>query len=212
MGVSHGHDLDELWASAQKNFDLKALDAVLLLESRHVTILDNGNLKTRFHRVVWIGTEVGIEDHADLRIPWNSATSTFTVLALRTWNDNRWWPHESEVSETAVVETLPFALAQADDYTSMRETMLLHDGVELPCIMETIYEIEEQGAAKDGADDIFVFPQDDPVVQVEYWLTVPGGVTPAYRSGKGAPEPETITGADQATTYTWKMENVDRLG
>ena len=212
MGVSHGHDMDGLWARAQKEFDLKAHDAVLLLEGRHVTILDNGNLKTRIHRVVWIGTEVGIEDHADLRIPWNSATSTFTVVAVRTWNDGRWWPDESEVSETAVVETLPFALAQADDYTTMRETMLLHDGVELPCIMETIYEIEQKGAASDGADDLFVFPQSDPALLVEYELTVPATVTPAYRSGNDAPEPETTTGADEATTYTWKMENVTRLG
>jgi len=212
MGVSHGHDLDELWAKAQKQYDLKAHDAVLLLEGRYVSILENGNLRTRVHRVVWIGTEVGIEDHADLRIPWNSATSTFTVVALRTWNDGRWWPDESEVSEIAVVETLPFALAQADDYTSMRETMLLHDGVELPCIMETIYEIEDEGAAKDGADDLWVFYQSDPAVLVEYELTVPAGVTPVFRAGNGAPEPETATGADQKTTYTWRKENTGRLG
>lgn len=211
MGVSQGYDLDALWVKAQKQYDLNAHDAVLLLEGRHVTILDNGNLKTRVHRVVRIGTEMGIEHYADLRISWNSATSTFTVLALRTWNDDRWWPHESEVSETAVVETLPFALAQADDYTSIRETMLLHDGVELPCIMETIYEIEEEGAASDGADDLFVFPQDDPTVLVEYVLTVPSATTPKYRSGNGAPEPEITTGGDKRATYAWKMENIARL-
>jgi hypothetical protein len=212
MGVSHGYDLDELWARAQKNLDLKAHDAVLLLESRRVSILENGNLRTRVHRVVWIGTEAGIDHHADLRIPWNSAASTFTVVALRTWNDDRWWPDESKVSETAVVETLPFALALADDYTSMRETMLLHDGVELPCIMETIYEIEEEGAAKDGADDLFVFPQDDPALLVEYGLTVPVGVTPAFRTGNGAPEQEIISDADQSKSYIWRMDNIGRLG
>ena len=211
MGVSQGHDLDELWARAREQFDISRHDAVLLLESRQVSILDNGDLRTRVHRVVWISTDVGIDAHADLRIPWNSATSTLNIIALRTWMDNKWWPDESEVSETAVVETLPFALAQADDYTSMRETMLLHDGVELPCIMETIYEIEEQGGAGDGSDGLWVFPQIDPALLVEFTLSVPSGVTPAFRSGSSAPEPETGSGNGR-TTYTWRMENVGRLG
>lgn len=211
MGVSQGHDLDALWARAQESFDLKTHDAVLLLESRQVTIMENGNLITRVHRVVWIGTEMGIYDHADLRIPWNSATSSFTVVALRTWNDGRWWPHESEVSETAVVETLPFALALADDYTPMHETMLLHDGVELPCIMETIYEIEEQGAARYGADDLFVLWQGDPALHVVYELTVPPELVPIYRSMNGAPEPEVSTNPDGTMRYTWSKENTSRL-
>ncbi len=211
MGVSHGHDLDELWARAPKLFEYSAHDAVLLLESRRVSILDNGDLATRVHQVVWISTEAGIEEHADLRIPWNSATSSFEVIALRTWMDDRWWPHESEVSETAVVETLPFALAQADDYTSMRETMLLHDGVELPCIMETIFEITERGGAEDGADGFWVFPQNDPAVLVEFILSVPSGMTPALRALNGAPDPEIGSSADQQT-YTWRMENLGRIG
>ena len=68
MGNSQGYDLDALWAKAQKQYDLKAHDAILLLEGRHASILENGNLKTRVHRVVWIGTEMGIDHYADLRI------------------------------------------------------------------------------------------------------------------------------------------------
>jgi hypothetical protein len=211
MGVSQGHDLDDLWARAPKLFEYSAHDAVLLLESRRVSILDNGDLVTRVHRVVWISTEVGIYEHADLRIPWNSATSELNVIALRTWMDDTWWPDESEVSETAVVETLPFALALAYDYTSMRETMLLHDGVELPCIMETIYEIEERGGAKNGASGLCVFPQSDPAVLVEFVLSVPSGVTPAFLALNGAPDPAIMSDAGR-TTYTWSMENLSRLG
>ena len=211
MGVSQGYDLDELWARAQKQFDISKHDAVLLLESRQVSILDNGDLRTRVHRVVWVSTDVGIDEYADLRIPWNSATSTLNVIALRTWMDNKWWPDESDVSETAVVETLPFALALADDYTLMRETMLLHDGVEFPCVMETIYEIEERGGAKVGNDGLWVFPQVDPAVLVEFTLSVPSRMTPAFHSVNGAPEPDIEGGTDQ-TTYIWEMAYVDGLG
>lgn len=212
MGVSAGYDLDKLWSRAEKHFDLSKHDAVLLLERSRVTIADGGGQRTLIHRVVWIGTERGIDDHADLRIPYNSETSAMKVVALRTRRDGRWWPDETEIGPTAVVETLPFAAASAADYTAMRETMLLHDGVELPCIMETIYEIDEYAAGGGGSDGLWIFSQRDPAVLVEYILDVPGGATPIFRSGNGAPEPEVKNGAGGMTSYTWRMENVERLG
>jgi hypothetical protein len=39
-----------------------------------VTIEADGAVATRVHRVVWIGTAVGLRTHADLRVPWNSST------------------------------------------------------------------------------------------------------------------------------------------
>jgi hypothetical protein len=211
MGVSGGHDLDALWSRAQQRFDVSGNDAILLLESRHVTILHDGTVRTKTHRVVWIGTAMGIREQADLRIPYDTATSTLSVAALRTWRDGRWWPDAEKISGTAVVETLPFALATADDYTALRETMLLHDGVELPCIIETAYEIGEHGTAE-GADGCWVFPQDNPAALVEFVLTVPGGTSPAVRSANGAPDPAVTTNADGSATYAWRMEDVRELG
>jgi hypothetical protein len=211
MGPSGGHDLDELWSRAQTQFDLTTEDAVLLLESRHVSIQANGELRTRVHRVVWIGANVAVRGYADLRIPYNSATSTLTVNELRTWRDNRWWP-DSGVSETAVVETLPYAVGRADDYTTMRETMLLHDGVNLPCIMETDYEIVESAGASYGTDGLWVFPQDDPAIRVELELDVSQGESVVFHSGNGAPEPQITRGSGGTNTYLWAMENVGRMG
>lgn len=189
MGVSSGHDLDALWKSAAGNFDLSKHDAVLLLESARVEVFAGGAKKTTVHRVVWVGTDVGVDTHADLRVPWNSASSTFSVTKLRTWRDGRWWPDETRVSPTAVVETLPFAVALADDYSAMRETMLLHDGVEIPCIMETEYTIEETAPGPGGADGFFVLACREPAVLVEYVVEVPGGASFAFHSGNGAPAP-----------------------
>ena len=210
MGTSRGHDLDALWEQAKKQFDLSAHDAILLLESRHETILEGGGRRTLVHRVVWIGTPPGLRDHADLRIPWNSAVSTMRVLALRTWRDGRWWPHESKVSPTAVVETLPGAIATADDYTAMREAMLLHDGVELPCIMETAYEIEEQPGAA-GYDGFFVLQQRDPAVLVELKINVPEETSLKLQVYNGAPVPAKA-GGDGKSTHIVTMENIERLG
>jgi hypothetical protein len=212
MGSSGGHDLDALWAKSQKQFDIGEHDAIALLESRGVTVLAGGVTRTRTHRVVWIGTAMGLRDHADLRVPYNSETARMTVTVLRTWRDGMWWPRDGAVSETAVVETLPFAVATADDYTSMRETMLLHDGVELPCIMETEYEIEERGGAGDGIDGLWVFPQGDPAVLSELVLTVPAETPVRSVSRNGAPDPVVAKDAEGAATYTWRMTGLDRLG
>jgi len=207
MGTSDGHDLDALWAQAQKQYDLSTHDGILLLESQTVTILPNGNRKTRVHRVVWIGSARGIRQYADLRVPFNSANSELQVIALRTWRNETWWPDEKVISETAVVHTLPYAVALADDYTTMRETMLLHDGLELPCIMETIYDIEIRGVAAFGTCGLFVIPQQDDAVRVELTVKVPDGQTLKFHAGNGAPEPRV-----DGNTSTWTIGNVGRIG
>lgn len=210
LGTSAGHDLDDLWKQAQKNYDLDSEDAVLLLESRHVTVSDDGALATRVHRVVWIGTSRGIREYADLRVPWNSATSTLDVEILRTWMDGRWWPDAQQIGETAVVHTLPYAVDHADDYTSMRETMLLHDGVELPCIMETAYTIAEQGSPAAGADGLFVVPQRDPAVLTEYVVRMPVDATVHTSMLNGAPAPAEDEGSG-VRSLTWRVEGAADL-
>jgi hypothetical protein len=208
MGMSGGHDLDELWARAEGNHVLAEQDAVILLESRQVTLGADGSVATRVHRVVWIGTSVGIRGYADLRVPWNSATSQLDVEILRTWRDGRWWPDPAVLSETAVVTTLPHALNRADDYTAMRETMLLHDGVELPCIMETAYTITETGLS--GSDGLFVMAQRDPSVLTELQVTAPWEAAFPFESLHGAPEPA-IEENGETIHLSWRLNDVPAL-
>jgi len=208
MGISGGRDLDELWAQAQAKRDLSVEDAVLLLESHQVTLGEDGTLATRVHRVVWIGTSVGIRSYADLRVPWNTETSQLDVEILRTWRDDRWWPDVETISETAVVNTLPYAVNRADDYTTMRETMLLHDGVELPCIMETAFTITETGLP--GADGVFVMPRRDFSALTELQVTVPAASALYYEVLNGVTEP-VVEESVEAVTTSWRMENVPPL-
>lgn len=208
LGRSAGYNLDYLWDEAQSNFDLNEEDAVLLLESHQLSFGSDGTRQTRVHRVVWIGTEVGIRSYADLRIPWNSATSTLEVEILRTWMDGRWWPDAEKISDTAVVHTLPHALDKADDYTTMRETMLLHDGVELGCIMETAYTITDANIPADGG--VFVFPQRDPAVTVEFRIMAPPGVTIRYEEQNGVEAPEDML-PTKGQGYRWYAERIPAL-
>ncbi len=208
MGVSDGHDLDALWAEAQKAFDPAQRDAILLLESLRVDVQTTGAVATTVHRVVWIGTATGLRAYADLRVPWNSATCSLDVAKLRTWRDGRWWPDAAKLSPTAIVETLPYAVDHADDYTSLRETMLLHDGVELPCIMETEYTLTERGLP--GADDVFVLPQRDPAALVQLVVSAPATRPLNHRELNGAPVPGSGE-QDNVRTLTWTLRPAPAL-
>jgi hypothetical protein len=205
-------DVAELMARAQEHYDLEELDAVLLLKEESVDLSTDGIMTRTFHEIVWMGTELAVDRYADLRVPVNTETSTLEITALRTWRDGRWWPDEREISPTAVVETLPYALSSADDYVSIHETMLLHDGVELPCIVETRYKITETVDSHLGADGFWVFPKEDPAVLTRYSVSVPHGRELPGDQGNGAPEPALATSADGARdTHSWTMELVDRL-
>jgi len=95
------HDIGGLLEKAEELHDLSVVDAVYLLESRDV-VIENGDRTSTTHRIVWIGTELGIELFADLRVPYNTANAELEVHTLRTWRDGVWWPHETEIAETAV--------------------------------------------------------------------------------------------------------------
>jgi hypothetical protein len=207
------HDIEELMLLAEEHYDLTMQDAVLLLESRKVT-LSPGSRTTTVHRIVWLGSETGVDTYADLRVPHNTSNSTLEVLTLRTWMDGRWWPHENDISETAVVPTTPGALQSADDYTSMRETMLLHDGVEVPCIVETRYRIMERVPVRHGSDGLWVVPNRDPAVITILTVQAPSSTTLHHAELNGAPElrePMLVDDGGGLKNYVWRAELTDRL-
>ncbi len=208
MGRSGDVDLDELWTATQQGVDLAAQDALMLLEEQCVNVVGDGSVAVTTHRVVWVGTSAGLRAHGDLRVPWNEATSKLEVTKLRTWREGRWWPDVQRISDTAVVHTLPYAVDHAADYTTMRETMLLHDGVELPCIMETEYTITERGLP--GADDVFVLAQRDRAQLVRLAVESRADRPFSHVELNGAPAPATRE-ENGRRTLTWTLQPVPAL-
>jgi len=206
-----GHDIGALMSRAEERFDVPTLDAVVLLDDTEIVFEQDGSMSRTTHLVVWFSTELGLDTYADLRVPYNTDTSEFEVHALRTWRDGTWWPHETELSPTAIVETTPYACQNADDYTTMREVMLLHDGVELPCIVETAYTVKERRDPALGSDGMWVVPGADPTVVKSLSVTAPGGTQLHWTTVPGAPEPEVMRTQEHGVTHRWVAEDVDRL-
>jgi hypothetical protein len=219
-GVAHAaplaavgdHDIGALMAEAREQHDLSRMDAVLLLEDLSIEILDEGDYRTTVHRIAWIGTELGLDTYGDLRVPYRSDRAELEVHTLR----------------------LPGALSHADDYTALREMMLLHDGVEIPCIVETRYSITQRGVSALGGEDprtqepslssltmrshdgLWIFQKADPAVRAIFRLTAPRGMPILHTSRNGAPDPDGSAPNPSSTllgqrTLVWKMENLDRI-
>lgn len=229
--ISYGGKVDiaELMKKASQNFDLDKEDAVILYDSEEQLWLRDSRLYTEVHRIVWIGKSWAIGHFADHRVPYDQSRQTFTVNALRTWRDEQWWVSDT----TAVVETLPGAVSSAYDYTNIREMMLLHDGVELPCILEWAYTIEDKESFRKGSDGIWIFEKDLPVVESTFSFGISSGskthvfasnevggvqvkskISPPDPPGSGKSEPPgnwRIQAPTELDIYTYRMELIPAL-
>lgn len=181
------HDLGRLLERAGKRFDLQGLDAVLLVDELREEWTADGRRVRSVHQVAYVRTAMGIRNHADLRVPYDGERQKLEVGALRTWrlSDRRW----IDSGETARVETLPFALGDSPDYAGWRETMLLHDGVELPCLMETLYTISDTVPFRAGTEGLRTFSRPDPAMLSRLVLAFPAEAPITFRATSGVAEP-----------------------
>jgi hypothetical protein len=202
--VTGEHDLGALMQRAGKAFDLAQEDAIFLLDSAREDWTPDGHRIRSLHRIVYIRTGYAIRALADLRVPYDASRERLTVTTLRTWrlSDETW----IDSGPTAQVETLPFALEHAPDYAHRREMMVLHDGVELPCILETAYTIEDTGPYRAGAEGLWSLAREHPAVVSRFALGLPPGAAPNYAASADVPEP--VRGHDESRgldTLTFEM-------
>lgn len=184
LGSDGRTDLGELERAAATRWDLLREDAIVLLEQRDVEWTADRRRVETVRRAVRIAADDAVEGYADLRIAYDSLRTELKVLCLRTYRDGQW----IESGPTAQVETTPSALDRAPDLSGIRERMLLHDGVELPCIVETAWCVTDLAPFRGGTDGVFVFAQEDPVVRAELSLTTPAGAG-LFATAGGVPSP-----------------------
>jgi hypothetical protein len=206
--LSGQQNIAELMAIAQKNFDLSKEDAVILFEGKKLYWLPDGRLIDFNHEIIWINTDYAVNHYGDHRIPYDSEHCDFKVATVRTWRDSQWW----ETGETGIVETLPYQLNKAYDYSNVREMMLLHNGIEIPCILEVAYYIEDKEPFRDGIDGIWSFAKHDPVVWSWFGYGVAKGEKPQIEVSKEIGKPEIESDEKYGLdVYWWKAGPYDAI-
>jgi len=197
-------DIGGMLAQADTTYDMAAEDVVVLLAGQRETITLDGRRSVMYHRIVRITTDYGIEHYADLRIPFDSKRQELDVKALRVWRESeqRWIEHRP----TAIVETTPYETGDAPAYASLRETMLLHDGVELPCVLEAAYVITDKEPYRLGVDGMYIFPEEEPTLWSWMVLELPESISPMIVEANGVPSAETSQDVGNGLKrWSWKM-------
>lgn len=209
VSISGEHNIAELLAEADRNFDLDSRDVVFLLDEYRVFWYADDRQITSVHQLIWIGSDIGVDMFGDRRIPYDDDCQRFNVAALRTWRDGQWW----ESGTTAVVETLPHAVNDAFDYTNMREMMLLHEGIEIPCVLETSYTIEDAFPCRKGAGGTWIFAGEFPTVASRFMLGVPKAEKPVYFATKTVPDPVVLGDKNpELDVYDFVMKDIPAIG
>ncbi len=162
-------DIGALMADAEKWLDLDQQDAVVLFNGENIHWLPDGRRVVATHLIVWINTEHAINTDADLGLQYDADRQDLRVKLLRTWRDGKAIDSDS----TAIVPTLPGYLSKAPDYANIVETIVMHDGIELPCILETLFEITDKEPVVANLQGARVLAGDDPTVQSEFVITCP---------------------------------------
>lgn len=198
-------DIAQLLASAVQHFDTAHEDVIVLSDGQSVTRYPDGRFATTVHRILWVNSSLGIDECGDIRVPFDQEHCTFVPLAVRTWRDGQWWPSDS----TGVVETLPFELEHAYDYAGIREMMLLLNGMEVPCIIEVAYRIEDKTPLRTNAEGVRLFARTDPAVESWFEFCAPAGtkLNVAVSGGDASRETQSDpkTGLEQTL---WRMKYV----
>jgi hypothetical protein len=196
-------DIAELWTSAVQHFDTAGEDVIILSQS--VTRYPDGRFATTVHCILWVNSSLAIDERGDIRVPFDQEHCTFAPLAVRTWRDGRWWPSDS----TGVVETLPFELEHAYDYTGMREMMLLLNGLEVPCTIEVAYRIEDKTPYRTNAEGVWLFARTDPAVESWFEFCAPTGTRLNVSVSGGEASRESLRDQETGMERTlWRMKYV----
>lgn len=194
-------DISMLLKEAEARLDMDNEDAVILFDSERIRLNIDGRYTKYIHRIIWLNTELAIKRYGDVRVPYETIQCTLIVETVRTWRDNKWW----ETGPAGIVETLPDELLEADDYANIREMMLLHEGIELPCIVEIAYSIEDKEPFRRGWDGTWSFVRDEPVIKSWFGFELPTSWWPNIYEFPGAPAPikktDEMLGLDM---YSWQ--------
>jgi len=186
-------------------------DALVLLDDQKVTVNEDGSSELLRHQVIKILTDLGKDRYADIRDRYDSRFQAVVVLQARTIKPDG---ATLDVPHEAINEVTPWFLAFLGDvgiYANLKEKVVSFTGLEKGCAIELkTKKVSNRSYMEGHFWGGTGFQSENPILEQNFALTVPGDARFNYKSMNTDIEPQVET-KDEATTYTWKVKDVSQF-
>ena len=139
-------------------------DIVVLQRRRYISLLSDGRVFRRVHKVQQLLTAWAVRRQSDLRVAWDSSRQDLIIHSCRTiMRDGTVVP----TPDYGFNEVTPDAVARAADFLDIREMVISHVGTEIGCVTEIDYEIRDRQPPPLPASGIEYLQGEHPILRDE---------------------------------------------
>jgi hypothetical protein len=189
--------------SLDRKFNTEA-DAVILEESRVVTLGKNGEVKERTRIVQKMLTDFGVDEYCDPRILYNAAHQKLTVIEASTFMlDGK----KVVTGDNGKNQATPDAMATFPHYCDVQEMIVSHVGVEVGGVTVLEYEIEDRKPWRKFFYGLEPFTEERDIESKVLELRVPAGMKLEWKALHFNPEVVKVPGGEQ-DVYTFRAGNI----
>jgi hypothetical protein len=183
-------------------------DIIFLLDENIEEVLSDGSCKSTTHQVFKILRESGKED-ADSQISYDSRTETLSMMYARTITpDGEIIP----LKKNAMAVITPYS--EFPDYSDYKELTFSMPGVEVGCIIDYKYVIEQKPIIEGEFASSFFVQWEDPVLLSRYKVITPDHMDLRYlllNPLRDVPRSPDVIHSKGKKIYLWEHKNIPQV-
>jgi hypothetical protein len=183
-------------------------DIIYLLDENIEEVLSDGSCKSTTHQVFKILRESGKED-ADSQISYDSRTETLSMMYARTITpDGEIIP----LKKNAMAVITPYS--EFPDYSDYKELTFSMPGVEVGCIIDYKYVIEQKPIIDGEFASSFFVQWEDPVLLSRYKVITPDHMDLRYlllNPLRDVPRSPDVIHSKGKKIYLWEHKNIPQV-
>lgn len=192
------------YASTPGSSEYPNADVLILSESTSFELGSNGLITEKVHKLEKILTYEGLDAVGDPKIAFNNDLQKLTIQKVRTYTpDGR----IVNAKANSFNEMTPFELSRAPTYTAWRQMVVTKVGLEIGCVVETEYTLEDLKPWRKWLEGKVTLRDNEPTLEREVKVTVPVGTILKWHLFNAKAETSTSTSEGRFTS-TWKLKNI----
>lgn len=201
-------ELTQLLQTAPSSESNPDADIIFLLDENIEEIFSDGSCKSTTHQVFKILTDAG-KDYADSEVGYDSRTETISLLYARTITSGG---NIIPLKEDAITVVTPYS--EFPEYSDYKELAFSMPGVELGCIIDYQYVIEQEPIIEGEFASSFFVQWKDPILLSRYKVITPEHTDLKYlllNPLEDVSRPPHITHSKGKKSYLWEYNNIPQI-